>query len=262
MEKNSKNNILRHQLLDTMTDSLSHYLEDRKLADQEALWILEFITGKSHAELLTSTNIELSEAQQDKIVEIIRKRVQEHEPLQYLLGTAPFLGLHFIIRPPVLIPRPETEEICNWLIKRIEQLPDAKKTAFSILDIGTGSGCIALSLAYNLPYATILGVDIEDEAIALSKENAQHLGLSHARFIKSDLYEGIQNRKHCFDIIISNPPYISPEEYTDLDESVRNWEDRRALVAEDQGLAIIQRIIAGAQEFLVRDGLFGPRCRS
>lgn len=190
--------------------------------------------------------IELSPHQQKLLDEWIKQRVEACKPLQYILGSVPFCDLTIQVRSPILIPRPETEEWVSWLIERLKPL-DTK--GLRILDLCTGTGCIALALAHHLPDSVVTGIDINPEAIALAQENKRTLNLSNIEFILSDLYTALsQDLK--FDLIVSNPPYLCSSEYEALSEDVKKWEDPRALVAPDRGMQLYHSIIAGAHGYL------------
>ena len=117
-----------------------------------------------------------------------------------------------------------------------------------ILDLCSGSGCITLALAKELPNSKIIGIDINKKAIELSLENKQYNQISNATFLESNLYEAVAGLK--FDLIVSNPPYISEDDWKELDDEIKNWEDKNALVANNDGLAIYEKIIFHAQNFL------------
>lgn len=213
----------------------------------EAWWLLEAVTRLSQSQLMAQKRIKLSWEQEKILDALIKQRVEENKPLQYILGTVPFCGLEIMVKPPVLIPRPETEELCAWLIKELEPV---KEEPLKILDLGVGSGCIALALAKALPYATVIGVDIHLHAIRLSEKNKAHNNITNAIFLQSDLYQELTQHKSTFDLIVSNPPYIAPKEYETLSEQVTKWEDKSALVAAEEGFAIHKKIIADAKKFL------------
>jgi len=217
-------------------------------AQQEIWWMLEKITSKSKSQLLTQKTIDLSSAQSETLEQWLAQRVQEHKPLQYILGSVLFSGLEILVRPPILIPRPETEEMVEWVMKTFNRaFPSA--TPLKILDLCTGSGCIALALAHTFPNAQVVGIDIDPQAIALAQENKEHNHISNVTFIQSDLYQALKPEEK-FDLIIANPPYISPQEYEALDVSVKNWEDRQALVAGQEGLAVYFAILEKASVYL------------
>jgi release factor glutamine methyltransferase len=170
-------------------------------------------------------------------------------PIAYLIGNVPFNDLDILVEPPTLIPRPETEE---WVIDLIAKLKTLKSHTLTILDMCSGSGCIALALAKAFPQSTVYALDLSDKAIALGKKNAAHNGIKNVTFMQSDLFNEL-NTQHLFDIIVSNPPYISFDEFQELDASVSTWEDKQALVAADNGTAIINDIIEDAADYLKTD---------
>lgn len=219
---------------------------EEKLCEQYAWWMLEAITRSDKATLIAIDEVQLSESEQATLKSWLDRMVNEHMPLQYLLGTAPFLDLEILVEPPVLIPRPETEE---WTANLIEKLKKLHNKKITVLDICSGTGCIALAIAKALPETQVYATDISEKAIELAKRNAKHNKISNVTFIQSDLYNELETDK-LFDLIVSNPPYISFDEFEDLDDSVTTWEDKQALVAADDGTAIIEDIIEDAPDYL------------
>lgn len=173
----------------------------------------------------------------------ILEKYNKGYPLQYALGEWEFYGLNFKVDERALIPRFETEIIVDFLLKS-----SYKKD--KILDIGTGSGAIAISLGKNLPTSQIVGSDIEEKALSLARENKERLKASNVSFIKSDLFEEISEK---FDIIISNPPYINQTDYDKLDERLYH-EPKSALLASEDGLYFYRRIIKEANSYLNQGG--------
>jgi release factor glutamine methyltransferase len=220
--------------------------DEKAYAEQEAWWLLEKATGKSTVVLLTACCIELSEQQQKQLDEWVRQRVEEQKPIAYIFGSVPFCDLDVKVKPPILIPRPETEEWVSWLIGEIKE---HGVTTFTALDLCCGSGCIGLALAKAFPESKILGVDINPEAIELSLENRELNKIQNIEFIQSDLYQKIPLDFKC-DLIVSNPPYLAKEEFEGLAPEVKKWEDRRALLAEMQGMEFYDRILRDARKFL------------
>lgn len=211
---------------------------------QELWWMLEAITGKSKAQLLANPQ-DLTPEQQKTLDTWINERVNLHKPLQYILGSVPFAGLTILVEPPILIPRPETEEIVLWTLSQLEPV---RNEPLRILDLCTGTGCIALALAHALPQATVVGVDIDPQAVALAEKNKKHSALSNVTFYQSDLFSALKGMQ--FDLIISNPPYITHEEYATLEPDVKQWESINALVAHSGGLDFYQRIAQEAWNHL------------
>lgn len=233
-------------LIKEIYNQLHEAYEDPILSQQYAWWILESITKKNKTQLIAQETIMLSPVQQEEIKQWLNKLVIKHMPIQYLIGSVPFNDIEILIQPPILIPRPETEEWCLTLIDQFKQLENQKIT---ILDLATGSGCIALALAKHLPQAQIYASDISKEALDLAQQNAEHNKLSNVMFIHSDLFISMPHGMQ-FDIIVSNPPYIAPEEWNQLEPSVTKWEDPQALIAQEHGFAIIKQIITTSPTFV------------
>jgi release factor glutamine methyltransferase len=176
----------------------------------------------------------------EKLNDII-SRLQTNEPLQYILGQADFYGLKFKVNPSVLIPRPETEELVHCLIDEINS--STNQSAISILDIGTGSGCIPVALKKNIPYAKITSVDVSEGALFIAKENAL-LNQAEIDFLNLDFLDEKQwLQLGIFDVIISNPPYITREEFEQLDKNVKDFEPEAALIAKHADSFIFYRKI-------------------
>lgn len=220
-------------------------LGDEVLVQQYTGWLLEKITGKTKAYLLTHT-VELTDEMQTTLDGWLDDMIYHHKPIAYILQEVPFGDLLLTVRPPVLIPRPETEE---WVLNLISQIKATGAKNLRILDMCSGSGCIALAFAHAFPDAHVYAVDISSFALMLVEENKRKLGLSNVTCIESDLFNALP-QDLTFDVIVSNPPYINDKEFVRLDLSVKNWEDARALLAEDNGLAIIARIIDQASLYL------------
>jgi release factor glutamine methyltransferase len=183
------------------------------------------------------------------LISSVLKRRITGEPIQYILGRTEFMGLEFKVNHDVFIPRPETEV----LVETVMRFSRVSPTETSILDLGTGSGCIAVSLAKFLPNAKIDAVDISKEALKIAKENA---GLNEVKinFSHSDLFTGLESQKKTYDIIVSNPPYIRTSDIASLQPEVR-CEPRLALDGGEDGLDFYRRIIDDALYYL-RKGAF------
>lgn len=214
-------------------------------SEQEAWWLLEHVTGISRSLLIAQPEQELTDDQVAYYVSLVTRRINDCEPLQYLIGTVPFCDLELIVRSPILIPRPETEE---WVWRVIALCKKDRNRIMKVLDLCTGSGCIALALAHHCPWLTVIAVDNNADAITLAEENKMKYHLNNVQIIKSDLYQELGMQR--FDLIVTNPPYLSEQEYSEIDVSVRDWEDRSALVAEDNGNACYKRIIDGLKDHL------------
>jgi release factor glutamine methyltransferase len=192
----------------------------------------------------------LTPCQSNRLEALLKKRVGG-EPLQYLVGDMEFMGLCYRVAPGVLIPRPETEILVQEALKEIIA---SKKHALKILDIGTGSGNIAISLAVSLKEADVYAVDISRRGLRIAEENARTHGVSkRIKFLESDLFESFEDSAMTFDFIISNPPYIPADAYDLLPEDVKR-EPRLALLAEDKGFSFYSAIEKGARRFLSAAG--------
>jgi len=183
----------------------------------------------------------------DELVRQLKKEV----PIQYLLGKTNFYGLDFEVNENVLIPRPETEELVEWIINENSNPDKSKKT--KILDIGTGSGCIAISLAKNLPNAEVFGIDVSKKAIETAKRNAVKNNVD-VTFVLLDILETEELRCN-FDIIVSNPPYVRNLEKEEIKKNVLDYEPHLALFVEDNDALIFYKKIASlAQKRLFEKG--------
>ena len=173
----------------------------------------------------------------------------QQQPPQYILGHAPFYGREFIVDERVLIPGPETEQLVAWI------LADASGTtgeSVSVLDIGTGSGAIIETLMLENPRVRGFAADISSDALTVAALNAQQLSIKQLRFVESDVFSGLADLR--FDLIVSNPPYIASSDEDEMDASVLTYEPHDALFADNQGLAIYQKIAEGLAAHLTPQG--------
>ena len=174
--------------------------------------------------------------------ELLRRRAQR-EPLQYLTGVREFWSLEFKVDPRVLIPRPETEVVVETALRLLSH--SALRTPQSaILDVGTGSGCIAIALAKELSQAEVWATDISPDALAVARENARHHGVAERiRFLQGDLFLPVAEKKDGFDLIIANPPYVVRSALAALQPEVRDWEPPVALDGGLDGLDFYRRLL-------------------
>ncbi|MCX6937031.1 MAG: peptide chain release factor N(5)-glutamine methyltransferase [Verrucomicrobia bacterium] len=195
----------------------------------------------------------LTDAELDKIRPLVKRRAQR-EPLQHILGTVEWGGMIVKCDRRALVPRPETEELLELVTERLKGgAPEA--AARRILDLGTGTGALALGLAKAWPEARVTAVDASADALALARENALATGLAErVEFVLSDWFAALPDAAR-FEVIVSNPPYLTDEEVAAAEPEVRLHDPRAALVAEDAGLADLKTIIAGAAKRLAPGGL-------
>jgi len=228
---------------------------DSRETEAIALLVLEEITGMSRAKIKAFPENDVPAEAIEKL-QYILDELKTGKPVQYILGSTGFYGLTFLVNPAVLIPRPETEELVEWVLSGLKSEVESRKP-LSILDIGTGSGCIAISLKKNLPHAQVSAVDISADALHTAKQNAV-INDVDVEFILADILEvgksvstedgllpstfNIQNST--FDIIISNPPYVTLEDKTLMHQNVTGFEPHTALFVPEHDPLIFYNSIA------------------
>lgn len=206
-----------------------------------AEWLIASSLGMDRMKLYMQFDRPLREAELVDMRAKVARRAKR-EPLQYIMGTAPFHALELKVDRRALIPRPETEQLVELAMGSLRENDEA----YRIVDLGTGSGAIALALAFALPRAEIFAVDASREALALAQENALGCGLQNrVTFILSDWFSDF-DPEGSFDLIVSNPPYLTDEEMESAEPEVRDFEPRSALFAEKEGLADLETILSGA----------------
>lgn len=211
-----------------------------------AYFIFEHISGCSRSELMINKYTAFSEEQHQKIKSFVAK-LQNFVPLQYILGETEFYGLRFQVNESVLIPRPETEELLEWI-----SLENDRKKSFRMLDIGTGSGCIAITLKQLFPQASVDAFDISDEALATARRNAENLHLD-VNFLKTNILTTDCTDRN-WDIIVSNPPYICENEKAAMSNNVLNHEPHLALFVPDNDPLLFYRRIAAVAMAQLSEG--------
>jgi release factor glutamine methyltransferase len=202
--------------------------------------LLAHVLGCKRIDLYVRNEEVASEDVRKRYKELVRKRV-EGCPVAYLVGKKEFFSLEFQVGPAVLIPRPDTETLVTACLELAKSIP-----APSILDVGTGSGAIAIALAKNHPGAQLTATDVSPEALAVAKRNAVKHGVSErVRFLQGDLFTPLDAQQR-FDLIVSNPPYIPTEDLPKLPVGVRQYEPKLALDGGPGGYRVIQRLVQGA----------------
>lgn len=218
--------------------------------ESDAEWLLAHVLQVGRAELYLHPERTLNRSQQRRLQVFYLRRLQR-EPLQYLLRSTEFFGLPFTVDRDVLIPRPETE----LLVERVIALAESYAVP-RIIDLGTGSGCIAISLAKQLPCARLTAIDKSAAALRLARHNAECLGVSdRVDFQPLDMTSPQQMAQlGCFDLVVSNPPYILESEREQLQEEIRNYEPTMALFVAGDGLEFYRHIAAFCQAHLTTSG--------
>ena len=218
----------------------------------EAAWLMEHVTGWSPLRLRIEPDHYIAPKQAEVILGLAARRANR-EPLQYLLGTQEFLGREFHVSPAVLIPRPESVLLVEEAAMRLRD-----RSTPIVVDVGTGSGCLAVSLAHALPAARILAIDVSREALVVARENAARHRVSHrVEWFEGDLLSPLAGRpaSTVVDTIISNPPYIAERDWDGLQPEVRCFEPSLALMAGPDGLDVHRRLVNMAPPHLQPGGL-------
>jgi release factor glutamine methyltransferase len=238
------------QTLAVSVQRLLHAGIDTARLDAEVL--MGHVLGLTREQLLASADFLLSEVHLRRYHELLRRRL-EREPIAYITGRQEFWSLEFRVLPDVLIPRPETERLVEISLALAREL--SKTSSLQVLDIGTGSGAIAISLAKELPSAVIWATDVSPAALEIARSNAAGNGVAaRIRFFHGDLFEAVGEFTGRFTLIVSNPPYIRSAETDALEPEVSRWEPPGALDGGADGLDFYRRIARQARDYLAPNG--------
>lgn len=225
-----------------LRDYRTYFLEkltplfDSMEAEQFFIITLEELKGWRRTDLALNPDAELSGKEIERWNAVLAE-LETQKPIQYIFGKAYFYGLEFEVNPDTLIPRPETEELVEWIITE-----NKVKGKINLLDIGTGTGCIAISLAKNLPDASVSAIDVSEGALATAKRNAQH-NKAEVNFILQDILAA-ETLPQLYDVIVSNPPYVRNLEKYEIKENVLQYEPHLALFVDDNDPLLFYRKIA------------------
>jgi len=226
-----------HKYLTEKLQALYDISEAGNIAD----WVLESLTTFDKLKQRLNGSTELTSLQQEKLEGYIHELLQ-HRPVQYVLGECYFMDMRLFVDENVLVPRPETEELVDWIIKYCQS---QGITEPGILDIGTGSGCIALALKKHIPKSKVTTIDISDGALAIAQKNASNNGLQIDWKQNDILNKGTWNLLPAFDIIVSNPPYITLQEKESILPNVLQYEPHQALFVTDNDPQQFYKAIEG-----------------
>ena len=229
------------------TEHLAKRADLREYAVRDAQQLLEAATGLSRVAMLARPERLLSEEEAGSFRGMVAQR-RGGVPVQHLRGSQEFFGREFLVSPDVLIPRPETEH----LVEEVLRLYPDRSAPLCIADVGTGSGILAVILALEYPCSSVLALDISTPALAMACSNAVRLGARNVRFACSDLLAAAD--RECFDLIVSNPPYIPLTEAAELHPQVRDHEPHLALFGGEDGLDLYRRLIPQAWGHLCAGG--------
>lgn len=214
---------------------------------REAVSLLAFSLQKDKTFLVAYSNYQLSAEEESRFQNFLTRRANR-EPLQYIRGEQEFYGLNFIVTPAVLIPRPETELIVENAVEILREIENPR-----FCEVGAGSGCISISILHEIKKARAIALDILEPALKIARENAaKNFAAERLELKISDVFSVLENEK--FDLIVSNPPYVSSEEMKTLQAEVLRFEPHTALTDGKDGFSIIEKIVSDAPHFLKPDG--------
>jgi release factor glutamine methyltransferase len=228
-------------------DNAIEYLTSRDVGSprMNAEMLLMFTIGCDRAYFFAHPERELTDDEASRYTDVVNERARG-VPSQYIIGHQEFWGLDFIVNPSVLIPRPETEHLIETVL---ELSKSYRSETLKIIDVGTGSGAIALALAKEFPEADVHAADISAEALEVARANAARLGFDRVRFHQSDVLADVMHDAS-FDFVVSNPPYVALTEEDKVQDVVKKFEPRVAVFAGTHGLDVIRRLIPQSREAL------------
>ena len=225
-------------------------------ANVKARIILREIANMTVEDMLLDREVK----NEDEVLSFAQKLAQTKMPIQQLLGFGYFMGEKFKVTPDTLIPRDETEILVICALDKVKELQKDEIKPLGVLDIGTGTGAIACSIAKNSQNVEVLGVDISSNALMVALENAQKLDLiKRVVYRKSDIFSALREGE-VFDIVVSNPPYISEKDYKNLDTTVKDFEPKTALLAKNDGYEFYEKIISQAKKYVKYGGYILFEC--
>jgi release factor glutamine methyltransferase len=215
--------------------------------------LLAFAIGEGRVKLVVDRDRPLVPAELQRFRELVKRR-RTSEPVAYLVGTREFYGRSFRVDRRVLVPRPDTEALVDVALARTAHVSMSLRG----LDLCTGSGCVAISIARERPTVSVYATDISEDALTVARENALRLGAYNVSFARADLFEGLgqglTSGRRTFDLVVANPPYVASAEIAELAPDVRDHEPRAALDGGADGLRLLRRIIEGAPRHLASNG--------
>ena len=233
--------------------TLYEIYDDREAANISD-WVIENVTGQSRINRILYKDLPVSPEQQKRLHNISLELL-DHKPVQYILNEAWFAGIKLYVDERVLIPRPETEELVDWIVYDLKKLGGEAPSGIALLDVGTGSGCIPIAIKKQMPAIVVSALDVSAEALAVATKNAHGQQIDIAFFKANFLDSSTWHQLPKFDLIVSNPPYIKQQEAVDMAKNVLDYEPAIALfVADEDALIFYKAIALFAQQHLYESG--------
>jgi len=246
-------------LLETLNSATS-LLKEKNIPNPRSTseLFLSSILNLKRVDLYLNREKILSEKEKDKLFFYVKERISG-KPIQYIIKNTGFYGLEFKTDPRAMIPRPETETLVNEVIQHFKMLK-IESEPIKIIDIGTGSGVIAITLAYELKNSFVYATDISKDALELALENAKIFKVEkRVEFVLGDLFDPLRNKNlvNSFDCIVSNPPYVKDSDYKNLDKEIKDFEPEVAFLCGDDGIKFHKKIAKEGVKYLKKGGLLG-----
>ena len=233
--------------------TLYEIYDDREAANISD-WVIENVTGQSRINRILYKDLPVSPEQQKRLHNISLELL-DHKPVQYILNEVWFAGIKLYVDERVLIPRPETEELVDWIVYDLKKLGGEAPSGIALLDVGTGSGCIPIAIKKQMPAIVVSALDVSAEALAVATKNARGQQIDIAFFKANFLDSSTWHQLPKFDLIVSNPPYIKQQEAVDMAKNVLGYEPAIALfVADEDALVFYKAIALFAQQHLYESG--------
>ena len=233
--------------------TLYEIYDDREAANISD-WVIENVTGQSRINRILYKDLPVSPEQQKRLHNISLELL-DHKPVQYILNEVWFAGIKLYVDERVLIPRPETEELVDWIVYDLKKLGGEAPSGIALLDVGTGSGCIPIAIKKQMPAIVVSALDVSAEALAVATKNARGQQIDIAFFKANFLDSSTWHQLPKFDLIVSNPPYIKQQEAVDMAKNVLDYEPAIALfVADEDALIFYKAIALFAQQHLYESG--------
>ncbi len=244
--------VMENWTIRKLLDWITNYFTEKSIDSPRlcAEILLSHVLGLERIQLYLNIDRQVKQEELTRLRELV-KRAAAEEPVQYITGRCEFYSMTFKVTPATLIPRPETELLVEKCINFLRTRQGEKQ----VLDLGTGTGCIAAAIAKNHPKARITAVDISEDAVKAARENIEKHGLSkQIDVLRGDFFKALNGADRRFDVIVSNPPYVTESEYDALENNIKKYEPIQALAAGPRGTACFEAIASDIEKYIKPDG--------